>query len=72
MSSCTITTKIKDYYPKIDSIPYKNYICLFTCGENEGQIPLVCRPNDNFQHQIKNIVSDIKYKIHVLDFNDMS
>ena len=72
MSACTIIIKIKDYYPKVDSIPYQNFICLFTCEENEGQLPLVSPDNESFQHQIKNIVSDIKYKIHVLDYNDMS
>ena len=72
MSTCTIIIKIKDYFPKIDSIPYQNYICLFTNGESEGQIPLVSQENECYQHQIKNIVSDIKYKVHVLDFNDMS
>ena len=72
MSSCSIIIKIKDYFPKVDSIPYKNFICLFTCGENEGQLPLISQENDNIQHQLKNITSDIKYKIHVLDYNDMS
>ena len=72
MSTCTIIIKIKDYFPKIESIPYQNYICLFTSGENEGQIPLVSQENESYQHQIKNVVSDIKYKVHVLDYNDMS
>ena len=72
MSTCTIIIKIKDYFPKSQSIPYENYICLFTNGENEGQIPLVSKENESYQHQIKNVVSDIKYKVHVLDFNDMS
>ena len=72
MSTCTIIIKIKDYFPKIDSIPYQNFICLFTNGENEGQIPLISGDNEGYQHQIKNIVSDIKYKVHVLDYNDMS
>ena len=72
MSTCSILIKIKDYFPKIDSIPYQNYICLFTNGENEGQIPLISKEDETFQHQIKNVLNDIKYKIHVLDYNDMS
>ena len=72
MSTCTIIIKVKDYFPKIDSIPYQNYICLFTSGENEGQVPLISQENESYQHQIKNVVSDIKYKVHVLDYNDMS
>ena len=72
MSTCTIIIKVKDYFPKIDSIPYQNFICLFTNGENEGQVPLISQENESYQHQVKNVVSDIKYKIHVLDYNDMS
>ena len=72
MSTCSILIKIKDYFPKIDSIPYQNFICLFTNGENEGQIPLISKEDETFQHQIKNVLNDIKYKIHVLDYNDMS
>ena len=72
MSTCTIIIKIKDYFPKVDSIPYENFICLFTCGENEGQLPLISQENEIYQHQMKNVTSDIKYKVHVLDYNDMS
>ena len=72
MSTCTIIIKIKDYFPKIDSIPYQNFVCLFTNGENEGQLPLISQENESYKHQIKNVVSDIKYKVHVLDYNDMS
>ena len=72
MSTCTIIIKIKDVFPKSDSIPYKNFICLFTCGENEGQLPLISKENESFKHQIKNVISDIRYKVHVLDFTDMS
>ena len=72
MITCKITIKIKDYFPKIDTIPYENYICLFTCGENEGQIPFLPDDSQIIQHQIKNVTSDIKYKVHILDYNDMS
>ena len=72
MLTCRLTIKIKDYFPKTDSIPYSNYICLFTCDEYKGQIPFLPDESKYLQHQIKNITSDIKYKILVLDFNDMS
>ena len=72
MTTCTIIIKIKDYFPKIDTIPYQNFICLFTNGESEGQIPLISKETEVYKHQIKNIITDIKYKIHVLDYNDMS
>ena len=72
MLTCRLTIKVKDYFPKTDSIPFSNYICLFTCGEYQGQIPF--QPDDSkfLQHQMKNITSDIKYKVHILDFNDMA
>lgn len=72
MITCKIAIKIKDYFPKVDTIPYENYICLFTCGEYEGQIPFLPDDSKIIQHQIKNITSDIKYKVHILDYNDMS
>ena len=62
MTTCTIIIKIKDYFPKIDTIPYQNFICLFTNGESEGQIPLISKETDVYKHQIKNIITDIKYK----------
>ena len=72
MLSCRLTIKIKDYFPKTDSIPYSNYICLFSCGEYQGQIPFIPDESKYLQHQIKNISSDIKYKVLILDFNDMT
>ena len=72
MITCKITIKIKDYFPKVNTIPYENYICLFTCGVYEGQIPFLPDDTKIIQHQIKNITSDIKYKVHILDYNDMS
>ena len=72
MLSCRLTIKIKDYFPKTDTIPYSNYICLFSCGEFQGQIPFIPDESKFLQHQIKNISSDIKYKVLILDFNDMT
>ena len=72
MITCKLTIKIKDYFPKIDTIPYENYICLFTCGDYEDQIPFLPDDSKIIQHQIKNVTTDIKYKVHVLDNNNMS
>ena len=72
MLSCRLTIKIKDYFPKTDTIPYSNYICLFSCGEYQGQIPFIPDESKFLQHQMKNISSDIKYKVLILDFNDMT
>lgn len=72
MITCKITIKIKDYFPKVDTIPYQNYICLFSYGEYEGQIPFLPDDSKQFEHQIKNISSDVKYRVKILDYNDMS
>ena len=72
MLSCRLPIKIKDYFPKVTSIPYTNYICLFTCGEYQGQIPFLPDETKFLQHQLKNISTDIKYKVLILDFNDMT
>ena len=72
MLTCRLTIKIKDYFPKTESIPYSNYICLFSCGEYQGKIPFLPDESKYLQHQIKNISSDIKYKVLILDFNDMT
>ena len=70
--NCIITLKIKDYYPKIDTIPYDNFICLFTFGDFFGKIPLIEKSNNICKHEISTISSDIKYNIHILEYNDSS
>ena len=72
MITCSIIIKIKDYFPKTDTIPYENYICLFSYNDYEEQIPFLPDESKTIQHQIRNITSDIKYKVHILDFNNMS
>ena len=70
--SCIITLKINDYYPKIDSIPYENFICLFTYGDFFVKIPLIQKSNNICKHEIETISSDIKYNIHILEYNESS
>ena len=70
--SCIITLKINDYYPKIDSIPYENFICLFTYGDFFVKIPLIQKSSNICKHEIETISSDIKYNIHILEYNESS
>ena len=72
MLTCQIIIKIKDYFPKTETIPFEDYICLFTYNDYEGQIPFLPDESKTIQHQIKNVTSDINYKVHILDYNDMS
>ena len=46
--SCIVTLKINDYYPKIDSIPYENLVCLFTYGDFFVKIPLIQKSNKDY------------------------
>ena len=70
MSNCLISFKIVDYTPKINSIPYQNYICLFICGDFKLKIPIL-NNNDypNLKHQINCIQTDINYKLSLFDSN---
>ena len=70
--SCIITLKIKDYFPKIETIPYENFVCLFTYEDFFGKIPLIEKSNNICKHEIPTISSDIKYNIHILEYNESS
>ena len=70
--NCIITLKIKDYFPKINTIPYDNFVCLFTYGDFFGKIPLIQKSTSICKHEISTINSDIKYNIHILEYSDSS
>ena len=70
--NCVITLKIKDYYPKLESIPYENFVCLFTYGDFFVKVPLIQKSNNICKHEIETISSDIKYNIHILESNESS
>ena len=70
MSNCLISFKIVDYNPKLNSIPYKNYICLFICGDFKLKIPILNNYDyPNLKHQINCIQTDINYKLSLFDSN---
>ncbi len=69
---CIVTLRINDYYPKNESIPYENFVCLFTYGDFFGKIPLIQKSNNICKHEIETINSDIKYNIHILEYNNSS
>ena len=67
MNCCSILIKIKDFLPKLSKIPYQNYICIFTHEEFEGRISLMQYEYQHINHEIKDIKSDIIYKIKLMD-----
>lgn len=72
MKSCSVSFKIKDYFPKIDTIPFDEYVCLFINGDFNEKIPLIEKDYNICKHQINNVNSDLKYKIHLANINDFS
>ena len=70
--NCVITLKINDYYPKLESIPYENFVCLFTYGDFFVKVPLIQKSNNICKHEVESISSDIKYNIHILESNESS
>ena len=70
--NCIITLKINDYNPKIPSIPYENFICIFTNDDFIGKIPLSKKLEIQCVHEIPKINNDIKYTLHVLESNSSS
>ena len=72
MKSCSITFKIKDYFPKIDTIPFEEYVCIIINKDFNEKIPLIEKDYNTCQHQINNVNSDLKYKLHLVNINDFS
>ena len=67
MNCCTVLIKIKDFIPKLSKESYDNYICIFNNNEFEGRISLMQYEYQHINHEIKDIKSDIIYKIKVID-----
>ena len=70
--NCIITLKINDYYPKLDSIPYENFICIITNNDFKQTLSLSKNNNNKCTQEIPIINTDIKYTIHILESNSNS
>ena len=71
MSNYRIKVKINDYFPKIDAIPFDNYICVISCNTSYSKIKLSEFQNEYFQHNfniIKN--TDLLFNIKLVNFLD--
>ena len=53
MSNYQIKIKINDYFPKIDAIPYDNYICIISCNSCYSKIKLTEHKYQIFQHNFR-------------------
>ena len=65
--NCIITIKIIDFLPKLNSIPYENYKCIFFNDDFTENIYLNKSSNKIFIQETPKINSDIKYTIHILE-----
>ena len=70
--NCIVTLKINDYFPKIDSIPFEEYACLFINGDFNEKISLIEKDCNICSHQINKVNSDLKYKIFLVNIHDNS
>ena len=69
MSNCILKVKLNEYYPKIDNIPYKHYVCLIIYNNYYTKIKLSDKKDKFFQHKLRitNNSYDILLKIKLLD-----
>ena len=67
MSNYLISFKIKDYIPKINSISFKNYLCILINGDFQIRIPLISNNYSFSKHELKNTKYDAFYKISLFD-----
>ena len=70
--SLFVTIAIKDFIPKNKSIPYENYVCLFSLNNYNATINLSNLINQNIKHKIDSFNSNIIYNLHMFDSNNNS
>ena len=67
MANYSISFKIKDYNPKKDFFSYKDYICILINGDFQIRIPIISDEYSNIKHELKNLKSNLYYKIALID-----
>jgi len=72
MANCQITLKIKDLFPKIESLSLYNLKCLISNGNNISEIYFSNYKKEKYIHQPKVVNSDIIYKIKLINCENSS
>ena len=72
MANCQITLKIKDFFPKIESLSLNNLKCLISNGNNISEIYFSNYKKEKYVHQPKVVNSDLNYKIKIIDCENSS
>ena len=69
MIKCLLKIKLNDYFPKIDAIPYNNYICLLKYNNFISKIIISERNNQLFIHKITIMnKADLLLNIQLIDY----
>jgi len=72
MANCQITLKIKDFYPKIESLSLYNLKCLISNGNNISEIYFSNYKKEKYIHQPKVVNSDLNYIIKLINCENSS
>ena len=71
MANYKVKIKINDYFPKIDAIPYDDFICLISCNNYYSRIKLTEYENQQFKFDLKIIRNiDLLFNIKVINYID--
>ena len=72
MANCQITLKIKDFFPKLESLSFYNLKCLISNGNNISEIYFSNYKKEKYIHQPKVVNSDLNYKIKLINYENSS
>ena len=67
---CKIKIKIRDYYPKLKIIPFKDYYCLLSYNGNNLSIPLKNFETIFYENEPEIINSDLIYNISLMNYEN--
>ena len=71
MSNYRVKIKISDYFPKIDAIPYDDFICLVTCNNYYSRIKLTEHGNQLLKFDLKILRNtDLLFNIKLINYLD--
>ena len=71
MANYRIKIKINDYFPKIDAIPFDNYICSISCNNYNTYLKITEYTNKIFQFDFNsNINKDLIFRIKLINYKE--
>ena len=71
MSNYRVKIKISDYFPKIDAIPYDDFICLISCNNYYSRIKLTEHGNQLLKFDLKILRNtDLLFNIKLINYLD--